>query len=207
MKAPRILAALVTLSFFASYANLNRFDLRLDRNYSTRPLSFSESEIWHNRSVRGWPIASFASGGGSMLAKLYLVGPLRDEDSWAIEPAKLPKWFTLITAFNLVVGLFLGWSLFVASKRLLVRCAGRPAFSIASLLAFTGFAAVVFSLRQDLPVIAYLSGASHLCHDPGLALYYASLAFLSLAIISIFANTLHWTMRLPLFRAEAQKRD
>ncbi len=199
MNAPRILAGLLTLVFFASYANLNRFELRLDRNHTTRPLSFSEIETWRNRSVHGWPVASFAYGGGSMWAKLHVVGPLGDKHSWAVEPASLPTWFTLISAFNFTVGLFLALSLFVASKRLLLRCAGQLVFSIASLLAFTGFTAVVFSLRQDFPVIAYLSGTSHLYYDPDLALYYASLTFLLLAIVSIFANTIHRTKRLPLF--------
>lgn len=107
MNAPRILAALLTLGFFASYANLNRFDLRLDRNHTTSPLSFLEMETWRNRTVHGWPIASFALGGGSMWAKLYIVGPLGDKHSWAVEPASLPKWFMLFSAFNLAVGLLL----------------------------------------------------------------------------------------------------
>ncbi|MCM2371634.1 hypothetical protein [Aporhodopirellula aestuarii] len=130
-----------------------------------------------------------------MLAKLDIVGPIGGKHSLAVETAKLSKWFVLILLFNVETGLFLAASLFVASRRLLACHVGRPTFPIAAFLVLTLVAAIASALQQDFPAIAYLSGNSDLYYEPALAVYYVSPVFLTIAVVSVFVNAIHFTKR------------
>ncbi len=192
MKTPIILSSLFAIGVAASFANINRFELQLDRNRTSNPLSFTEHEIYRSRTIRGWPLASYAFGGGNALTKLHLTGPLGGHHTWAVDSTNLAAWLRLILLANLVTGLILVASLFAATNRLLLRRAKMPRFTIASMLFATTLAAIVFAFRQDFPTFAYLAGASSFYYDPARLLYYVSIFTVLLAIGSVLVNAAHF---------------
>ncbi|EMI54141.1 hypothetical protein [Rhodopirellula sallentina] len=192
MKTPIILSSLLAIGVVASFANINRFELQLDRNRTSNPLSFTEHEIYRSRTIRGWPLASYAFGGGNTLAKLHLTGPLGGEHTWAVESTNLAAWLLLILLANLVTGATLVASLFAATNRLSVGRARMPKFTIASMLFATMLVAIVLAFRQDFPTLAYLAGVSGFYYEPTRVLYYASIFIMLLAIGSVLVNAAHF---------------
>lgn len=191
MKTPIILSSLLAIGVVASFANINRFELQLDRNRISNPLSFTEHEIYRSRTIRGWPLASYAMGDGNTLAKLHLTGPLGGQSTWAVATSNLAAWLLLISLANLLTGLVLVASLFAATYRLSLGRAKMPRFTIASTLVATMLVAIGFAFRQDFPTFAYLAGASSFYYDPPLVLYYVSIFIVLLAIGSVLVNAAH----------------